>query len=317
MNIRFWGVRGSLATPLTNAALEAKIETALKLGIKAGLSEENQVPDFIRNLPWHIRQTAGGDTTCVEIEAGDKLLIMDAGTGIRPLGLNLMQRFNKKPIEIHIMLSHTHWDHICGIPFFVPAFIPTNTVIVYGSHPDLEERIRHQQEFVYFPVELAPAFRFVQLNEQKQLEKKGFQIGDVKIKTIPLYHPGGAYAYRISHEGKTVVFATDAEYKDLSDDALQFYIDFFHNADLAIFDAQYALIENIEKENWGHSNMFTGVDIALKAGVKKLVFTHHEPACDDKHLLENLQKAKAYLNTQKSISDLQLYLAVEGLSIKI
>lgn len=317
MNIRFWGVRGSLATPLTNAALEAKIGTALKLGIKAGLSKENQVPDFIRNLPWHIRQTAGGDTTCVEIEAGDKLLIMDAGTGIRQLGLNLMQRFNKNPIEVHIMLSHTHWDHICGIPFFVPAFIPTNTVMVYGSHPDLEERIRHQQEFAYFPVELAPAFRFVQINRPKQLEKKGFQIGDIKIKTIPLYHPGGAYGYRISHKGKTIVFATDAEYKNLSKNALNFYIDFFHNADLAIFDAQYALIENIEKENWGHSNMLTGVDIALEAGVKKLVFTHHEPTCDDKHLLENLQKANAYLNTQKSISNLQLDLAVEGLSIKI
>ncbi|RZB35010.1 MAG: hypothetical protein SRB1_00778 [Desulfobacteraceae bacterium Eth-SRB1] len=89
----------------------------------------------------------------------------------------------------------------------------------------MEERIRHQQEFAYFPVELAPAFRFVQLNRQKQLEKEKVQIGDVKIETIPLYYPGGAYGYRIPHKGKTIVFATDAEYKDHSGDALKLYID--------------------------------------------------------------------------------------------
>ncbi len=317
MNVRFWGVRGSLATPLTNAALEAKIETALKLAIKAGLSEENQISDFMKNLPWHIRKTTGSDTTCVEITAGEKLLIMDAGTGIRPLGLNLMQRYNKNPIEVHIMLSHTHWDHICGIPFFVPAFIPTNTVMVYGSHSDLEERIRNQQDFKYFPVELAPAFRFIQLEGNEQFGKEQFQIDAVDIETIPLHHPGESYGYRISHEGKTVVFATDAEYKELAIDALQVYIDFFHNADLVIFDAQYTFFENFQKEDWGHSNMFTGIDIALIAGVKKLVFTHHEPTYDDKQLWGNLQEAYDYLDTQRSNSDLQLDLAFEGLSINI
>ncbi len=317
MNVRFWGVQGSLASPLTNAALEAKIETALKLAIKAGLSEENQISDFIKNLPWHIRQTAGGNTTCVEIAAGDKLLIMDAGTGLRPLGLDLMQRSNNNPIEAHIMLTHTHWDHICGIPFFVPAFIPTNTIIVYGSHPDLEERVRRQQEFEYFPIELAPTFQFCIINSRDGLAIERFQIGAVEIETIPLPHPGTSYGYRISHQGKSVVFATDAEYKDPSAKALKPYINFFKNADLVIFDAQYTFIENIEKEDWGHSNVFNGIDIALEAGVKKLVFTHHELNYDDKQLWDNLQKAYDYLGTQKSNSALQLELAFEGLSINI
>jgi phosphoribosyl 1,2-cyclic phosphodiesterase len=317
MNIHFWGVRGSLATPLTNKELEAKIEAAVKLGIKSGISEENQVTDFVESLPWHIRKTMGGDTTCVEIIAGDKLLIMDAGTGIRPLGLNLMQRYYKNTIEAHILLSHTHWDHICGIPFFVPAYIPTNTVMVYGSHPNLEERIRNQQDFKYFPAALAPAFRIVQLSTNEPFGKEKFKIGAVDIETIPLHHPGGSFGYKISRKGKTVVFATDAEYKELSIDALQIYVDFFNNADLVIFDAQYTFFENFEKEDWGHSNVFTGIDIALKAGVKKLVFTHHEPTDNDMQLLENLQKAREYLETVKFNSDLQLDIAFEGLSIKL
>ena len=312
MKIRFWGVRGSLATPLPNASLKEKITTSLELAVQAGLSDKKAVDAFFETLPAHIRQTAGGNTTCVEIRAGDTCLIMDAGTGLRPLGVELMRRAGDQPVAVHIMISHTHWDHICGLPFFIPAFVPTNAVTVYGSHPNLEGRLRHQQDYEFFPVPLAPAVKFVQLERGEGLTPAAFDIGPVAVETIPLNHPGGCYGYRVTHDGKSVVFATDSEYKDPSSEALKPYVDFFKDADAVIFDAQYSMEENVEKEDWGHSNMFTGVDMALEAGVKKLFFTHHEPENSDQHLWENLRQARRYLAVQGTDLDLQLELAVEG-----
>jgi len=317
MKIRFWGVRGSLATPLSNTNLKDKITASLELAVEAGLSDKEAVADFFDTLPEHVRLTAGGNTTCLEITAGDTCLIMDAGTGIRPLGVDLMQRAGNNPIAAHIMISHTHWDHICGLPFFIPAFIPTSSVTIYGSHPDLEGRLRHQQDYEFFPVPLAPAFKFIQLDRQEGLSTAAFDIGPVSVETIPLNHPGGCYGYRVTHAGKVVVFATDSEYKDPSSEALKPYVDFFRDADAVIFDAQYSMEENVEKEDWGHSNMFTGVDMALEAGVKRMFFTHHEPENADLRLWDNLDQAKRYLALQDPASDLQLELAVEGPIIDI
>lgn len=317
MKIRFWGVRGSLATPLSNASLKEKITASLELAVEAGLSDKEAVDGFFETLPEHVRLTAGGNTTCLEIMAGETCLIMDAGTGIRPLGVDLMQRAGNNPITAHILISHTHWDHICGLPFFIPAFIPTSNITVYGSHPDLEGRLRHQQDYEFFPVPLAPAFKFVQLDRREGLSTAALDIGPVSVEAIPLNHPGGCYGYRVTHAGKVVVFATDSEYKDPSTEALKPYVDFFRDADAVIFDAQYSMEENVEKEDWGHSNMFTGVDMALEAGVKRMFFTHHEPANEDLRLWDNLDQAKRYLSLQDPASDLQLELAVEGPIIDI
>jgi phosphoribosyl 1,2-cyclic phosphodiesterase len=317
MKIRFWGVRGSLATPLSNASLKQKITASLELAIEAGLSDKSAVAGFFESLPEHIRLTAGGNTTCLEIMAGDTCLIMDAGTGIRPLGLDLMQRAGDQPVTAHILISHTHWDHICGLPFFIPAFLPTNNITIYGSHPDLEGRLRHQQDYEFFPVPLAPAFKFVQVDRGEGLTTATFDIGPVSVETIPLNHPGGCYGYRVAHEGKVVVFATDSEYKDPSSEALKPYVDFFKDADAVVFDAQYSMVENVEKEDWGHSNMFTGIDMALEAGVKRLFFTHHEPVNGDALLWENLEQATRYLAVQGTETDLRLALAVEGPYIDI
>jgi len=312
MHVFFWGVRGSIAAPLTNHELERKVEEAVRLGVQAGLQHDCEVSDFVRNLPWHVWQTAGGNTSCVEVHAGDELLILDAGTGIRPLGIKLIQKAAGNPINASILLSHTHWDHICGIPFFVPAFNPKNTLTVYGPHPKLEERLSYQQDFRFFPVPLASTFRFVQLAEEDH-----FNIGDVEIEAMPLKHPGESFGYRITHNNKTLVYATDSEYKELSTEALKPIVDFLRGADLLIYDAQYTMVENVEKVDWGHSNMFTGIDMALEAGVKKLVFTHHDPGYDDKRLWELFQKAKEYEEMTAGREDFEIYLAVEELSFSL
>ncbi|MCP4110561.1 MAG: MBL fold metallo-hydrolase [Desulfobacteraceae bacterium] len=312
MYIRFWGVRGSVATPLTNAELVIKIKTVLKMALEAGLTSDSQIPSFISNLPKELLMTAGGDSACVEIRTGDQLIILDAGTGIRQLGLNLMQKAMGNPVEAHILISHTHWDHICGIPFFVPGYNPRNNLFIYSTYPDMKDRLDYQQYPRYFPVPLGHAFKFV------TIEKQGvFRIGSVKIETSPLNHPGKCFGFRIASKGKTVVYATDSEYKNLSADALKPFTDFFHGADLLIYDAQYTMLENIEKENWGHSNVFTGIDMAIKAEVKKLAFIHHEPAYNDLKLWGMLQKAKEYAQINRAGKKLQLYLAFEGARIRL
>jgi len=312
MYIRFWGVRGSIATPLTNAELEVKIETAVKLGIKEGITDDGQVPGFLESLPLHIRRTVGGDTACVEVQAGGKILILDAGTGLRRLGLDLIKRSGGNPIEAHILMTHTHWDHISGIPFFVPAFSSENNLTFYSPFPGLKERLARQQNAEYFPAPLSPAFRFVRLSEHKQ-----FHIGDVKIEIFPLNHPGGSYSYRITYGNKTIVYATDSEYKELSANSLKPFADFFHGADMLIFDAQYTMLDNVEKEDWGHSNVFTGIDMAIEAKVKKLAFIHHEPGYNDEKLYKILLKAKEYVDINQPKVPLELLLAYEGLSMTI
>jgi phosphoribosyl 1,2-cyclic phosphodiesterase len=312
MQVFFWGVRGSIAAPLTNHELELKVEEAVRLGIQAGLQHYSDVSDFVRTLPWHVWQTAGGNTSCVEVRAGKELLILDGGTGIRPLGIKLIQQSKGNPINASILLSHTHWDHICGIPFFVPAFNPKNAFTVYGPHPELEDRLRYQQDFRFFPVPLASTFEFVQLSAEDH-----FTIGEVEIETIPLKHPGESFGYRITHNDKTLVYATDSEYKELSTEALKPIVDLLRGADLLIYDAQYTMVENVEKADWGHSNMFTGIDLALEAGVKKLVFTHHEPGYDDKRLWELFQKAQEYEKISANREDFEICLAFEDLSFTL
>ena len=315
MNIRFWGVRGSLGTPLTNAELSNKLKETLQAWIHSGNLKEEEIEPFLATLPPFLRLTAGGDTTCVEVEVGGKNIILDAGTGIRPLGLNLMGRMKGKKIEAHIFISHTHWDHICGFPFFIPAFIPGNKIQIYGVHPNLEKRFTHQQDFIYFPVPLkamSAEIGFTQLEYEDS-----FQIGEVKVSVFPLNHPGGSYSYRIEYDNKILVFATDSEYKDPSFDSMTPFMEFYKNADVLIFDAQYSLVENIEKEDWGHSNAYIGIDIALAANVKKIIFTHHEPTNTDKKLWDILSKAQEFLEAYQAQDDLKLELAYQGLTITI
>ena len=315
MQIHFWGVRGSIATPLTNSELVSKIESAVRKAIQHGLTNISDVPEFLKSMPPHIRGTVGGDTACVEVGAGEELLILDAGTGIRALGLDLIRRYRQGSINAHILLSHTHWDHICGFPFFAPAYIPNNRITLYGAHSMLESRLSRQQESEYFPVSLdsmAADIQFVQLEKYDR-----FNIGDVEIATLPLNHPGGCFAYRISHNSKAVAYATDSEYQDLRESAMKAYLEFVGDADILIFDAQYTMIESVEKEDWGHSTAFVGIDIALEAGIKNLVFAHHEPTYDDEKLWKIFQGAERYLGLQRADRQLALYMAYEGLEIQV
>ena len=300
MQVTVWGCRGSLPTPTAKAEYESTLRNLLRTYHAAGAPED--IDGFLAGRPFHERSTYGGNTSCIEVVEDDFQIIFDAGSGLRPLGLKMMGGpCGKGKGEVNIIMTHTHWDHMMGFPFFVPAFIPGNRINIHGCHTGLRERFEHQQVYTHFPVtldDMASTKTFVQMDVEKPV-----QLGPFKISSIAQYHPGDSYGYRVETPSGVFVYATDAEYTEVSWEQRQEHIDFFKDADVLIFDAAYTLVEAVEKLDWGHSSPFIGVEMANDADVKKLVLFHHDPVTPAIGVQKALDKARRFydeLNTKNS-----------------
>jgi phosphoribosyl 1,2-cyclic phosphodiesterase len=316
MRVRFWGVRGSIPTPPTSEQIRAKILKAFKNFSSEKDFNLNQVEEYIMHSSVVDTGFIGGNTSCIEVRADDKILIFDMGSGLKRLGNHLLKHEKtKNGLELHIFMSHTHWDHILGLPFFVPAFFPNNKLIFYSVHRNLRDRLETQQDYRFFPVSLdsmSSKKEFVQI-----AHKQTISIGNVTVSNIPLYHPGGSFGFRVECDGKVFVYATDSEYKDQSREAVTQNTKFFRDADLLVFDAQYTFEESIHKEDWGHSSALIGVDFAMDANVKRLALFHHEPERDDFEIYEILKKSLDYKRINYPESKLEILLATEDLEIEL
>jgi len=315
MKIRIWGARGSIPAPLKPEEIEDKIFQAIFGMPNIDTNDMEAVLEHISELPPLIRGTAGGNTSCVEIQAGGETLIIDAGSGIRELGHELMKGLcGQGKGTLHLFFSHAHWDHIQGFPFFLPAFIPGNRIIVYSIH-DLEKGLSDQQQPLNFPIPLSfmdATIEFVPVREGEP-----FSVGRVRINTIKNPHPGDAYSYRFEDEHSVFIFASDAEFKQLDKASVQPHIDFFKNADALIFDAQYTLKEAWHKVDWGHSSAMIGVDLARAARVKKLLLFHHDPSHSDAQLLKVQSTALAYQAQDTSRPTCEVLVAHEGMMLDL
>lgn len=316
MKIIIWGSRGSLPAPFNERGIRAKIRAALRAARDETLASEEAIDHFIdTRLPFAVKGGYGSNTSCVQIEAGREFIILDAGTGLRDLG-NHMMRCATGPLDVHIFLSHLHWDHIQGFPFFVPAFVKGNHVTLYGFHEGIEDAFAMQQKSPFFPVPLASMeadIRFVRLEPGKVYEVAG-----VSVTGKEQHHPGISYGYRISRDGKTVVYSTDSEHRKGDLNSFGEFLDFYRTADLLIFDAQYSLKDVIDvKENWGHSSNMIGVELAVAAGVKHLCLYHTEPTDDDERLDALLQETKRYAEIMADDYPLQISVAYDGMKVEI
>ncbi len=263
MRIRFWGTRGSLPKPGA---------TTLHYG---------------------------GNTACVEVRtAGGTLIVLDCGTGVHGLGQALVTE-EPSPVRGHLLITHTHWDHIQGFPFFAPLFVPGNVWDIYGPGGlgrRLEETLAGQMEYSYFPITLAQLGATIRYHD---LVEDTFVLDDVRITTRYLNHPALTLGYRLEADGVVLVYATDHEPHahpqpehpgQTTPGTLPVHredrghIEFLAGADLIIHDAQYTAAEYPKRIGWGHSPVTYVVDAALAAGVKRLALFHHDPSRGDAEL---------------------------------
>jgi diguanylate cyclase (GGDEF)-like protein len=283
--VRFWGTRGSIASPGEHTA------------------------------------RYGGNTSCVEVRAPDgTVIVLDCGTGARELGLHLVRTL-PSPMRLHLFIGHTHWDHIQGFPFFVPAFLPGSELNVYaplGFQQSLEEAMAGQMEYSYFPVKLRDLRSRIHFTE---LEEGFFRVGDVLVETQYLNHTAPTIAYRMSSRGATVAYVTDHEPFWKSEDGIlhhpgdRRHIAFMRGADLVIHDAQYSHEEYANRLGWGHATIEYATDVALAAGAKRLALFHHDPGHDDA-AMDELEEA-ARTRVKESGGVLDVFAAREGLELQI
>jgi len=316
VRIKFWGVRGSIPTPLSTEQLREKLFRALTGATGVNLADPADVLAYIASLPPAVGSVVGGNTTSIEIDTGTDTIIIDGGSGMRELGIKLMARdFGKGQGVAHIFLTHAHWDHLQGYPFFLPAYVPGNRLIFYAVNYNPQLYLEHQQVApMYFPIppNAMPADKeFVQLREGETV-----QIGRTVISSLALYHPGTAYAYRFDDGESVFVFASDGEYKSLAEPNLRRYVDFFANADALVFDSQYSLRDVfLSKADWGHSSAIIGVDIAERARVKKLITFHHDPTHSDEQIYQIAETAREYAQVNELDFNTEVIVGAEGLEL--
>lgn len=300
IKIKFWGVRGSIPSPGE------------------------------RTIYY------GGNTPCVEVQfPGKPRFILDAGSGIRELGKELLKLSD--PVKAYIFISHFHWDHIQGLPFFKPAFNPSNNFIIYGCdepNVNLSEIISMQMNPTYFPLAIEDMQAKV---EFRTIKEETFDVEGIEVKTKFLNHPGYALGYRFTSNGKSIVYISDNEpfvhpaengnpktgsfktitdriegfVEDMSDDL----VEFIFGADILIHDTQYLPEEYEFKQTWGHSPLDYTVDIATRAKIKKLILFHHDPDHDDETINRMLDQSRELL--KKGGNGIECEAAREGAVIKL
>lgn len=312
MKIKLYGTRGSIPSPLTNNAYQEKVFEILNLF----KDSQDEIKTFFQNLPNHLQFTGGGDTTCISVTSDSgKVFMVDCGTGGRGLGDELIRtEFGKGKGILEIFFTHTHWDHIQGLPFFKPVYVPGNQINFHSPYTDLEARLIQQQVKEFFPM----PFHGTASTKKFHTIRRGepIQYGTMKIDFYPLKHPGGSYAYKFVEDGKTFIFATDAEFTGDDMDLIRSMAPFFNGADVLVLDSQYTLDESFAKFDWGHTSYTMAVNCATIWNVKTLVLTHHEPAYDDQKIYEILEEAQMH-KTHLGGNPLEIMLAREGLIIDL
>ncbi|HKR94573.1 MAG TPA: MBL fold metallo-hydrolase [Candidatus Angelobacter sp.] len=266
MLVRFWGVRGSTPTPQSE------------------------------NLRY------GGNTSCVEVRLNGSLYIFDCGTGFRNLGKQLSQENNGNPICAHIFLSHFHWDHIQGIPFFSPLYGSRESSFIFHSSSrtrGLQRAIEAQMSAPYFPVnmnEMAAHRQFSNIDEGR------LELDDASIQSMWLNHPQGCLGFRLEAKGKVLVYATDNEPGDpVFDKNLRKLAE---GADVLIYDAQYLPEEyTAHKQGWGHSHWREAVNVVMESGAKELILFHHDPDHTDACIDAVVTQAREYYPKVRAASE--------------
>lgn len=318
MKLRFWGTRGSIPVSLTAQHIRARLLAALTGAAGLDLSNPAAVESYVAGLDFATCGTYGGHSSCVEIAGpGAAHVIFDMGSGAQALGQSLLSRYGPDhPQTYHVFMSHLHWDHIMGFPFFAPAYVPGNRIVIHGCHAELEAAFRRQQDRPSFPVsfsELGAQIEFDVVEPGRRLA-----IADFSLTAIKQRHEGDSYGWRLEHADKAVVYSTDSEHRIEDGEEMDRFVAFFRDADLVIFDAMYSLADAISvKADWGHSSNIVGVELCQLAGARRLCLFHHEPAHDDAQIERMLAETRRFEKLTRMQAPLEIIAAYDGLELTL
>ncbi len=270
MKVKLWGIRGSLPAPQTAEQKRVRLNHLL-VNFERAL-EQNKIKseDYIKSLTPIEATGYGGHTSCIEISTSKVRLIVDGGSGISRLSEEIMRESSSLGrAKIHILMTHFHWDHLIGLPFFTPIFIPGNEIHFYAVQDDLAENIKRVFRKPNFPVP------FEQLQSKiffhKLEPRKPVNFEDITITPYQLDHPDPCWGYRFEHGGKVFSHCVDSECTRVSAEELGADIALYQNVDLMTFDAQYTFHEASERIDWGHSSGPIGIDLAMREKVKRVL----------------------------------------------
>ncbi|MCA1937884.1 MAG: MBL fold metallo-hydrolase [Dechloromonas sp.] len=304
---------------MTSHDIREKIVSALVTANGRSFRNRAAIDEFVDSLPFAVSSTFGGNSSCVEIVADcPEHIICDMGSGARPLGQAKIARFGvPNPQTYHIFVSHLHWDHLMGFPFFTPMYIPGNRIVIHGCHAQLEEAIRLQMRAPCFPVDYSQAGAKIEFD--LMTPGKPHFICGLNVTPKLQLHAGDSYGYRFDSVDKSVVYSTDSEHKLDDIESFDEFIRFFDKADLVIFDAMYSLAEAASvKSDWGHSSNVVGVELCQAAAAKKLALFHHEPIHDDKQLSRLFAETRRLEQiTRGERAPLEIVSAYDGLIVEL
>ncbi len=313
MKIRFWGVRGSIPTPLTPDEVRRKISAVVERITPQDLVSPEAKELFLAHLPPYLFGTTGGNTTSIEVRTKDgNVIIIDAGTGIFRFA-NSVIREQPTPKVFHLFFTHFHWDHIQGFPFFSPAFDKNTVIHIYSPIDNVEQILRDQMRPPYFPITLdtmQARFHF------HKLEEREVKIGASTVSWRQMQHPGKSFSYKVADSDGAFLFATDTELRDDDFARTEENHRFFSNVDILAIDSQYTLDEAIEKYDWGHSSYSLTVDFATEWDIDTLVLFHHEPLYNDSKMF-SIAKSAGWYKSHVGKKDVEIMLAQEGLELTL
>jgi phosphoribosyl 1,2-cyclic phosphodiesterase len=303
---------------MTSAEVQRKLVTALVAAAGRGLDTAGKARAFVESeLDFAVSHTFGGNSSCVQLETdGSDHVLCDLGSGARAFGNALLATRGPSGHRFHVFMSHPHWDHIMGFPFFMPAYLPGNHVTIYGCHDTLEDAFRRQNAAPSFPVDfsrMAARIEFVRLEPERN-----YDISGLRVRAKRQRHGGDSYGYRIEQRGQVVVYSTDSEHKQDDPEEVKAFVEFFRDADLVIFDAQYSLADAISvKEDWGHSSNVVGVEMCQLARARRLCLYHHEPIFDDERIARLLAETRRLEEITRTDHRVEVLAAYDGLEIAL
>ncbi len=318
MKIKYWGVRGSLPSAPMPQDWGPHFQRQLMQALHESGGDPNKAMQLLQSRPVQIMGGYGTATTCVEIQTTSSQLIIDGGSGIRSLSEDLLSPVRPQRRKFHIYMTHFHWDHVIGLPFFAMHFMKGMEVHYYAVQENLEELIRGVFKRPYFPIafeELRAKIFFHKLEPRKK-----FTVEDFSLTPYMLDHPDPCWGLRVETGGKAYAHCVDSEVIRQTAEELGQDLPLYTNADLMYFDAQYTVPELAEKQNWGHSASQIGIDLALQENIKHVLFAHHDPGAGLESMVDLKKQTADYVQKkmqQSGIQSLVWDFAHEGLEINL